>query len=51
MTVVLTAAVGDPTPLWELWDSVEIPPPLCMDFQRPDKKTAVAEHSSRFVKE
>lgn len=45
--------------LTELWKVMEIsgsartvrvtsPPPLCSDFEKPDKKQAIIEHRSRF---
>lgn len=48
MEYVLTSTLADPSEVWQLWAEVVIPPPLCSDFDRPDKSSAVASHTSRF---
>lgn len=49
--------------MWKkLWEIIEdgkkakvkeivAPPPLCSNFEKPDKKAAIAKHRSRFSKQ
>ncbi|KAJ8369542.1 hypothetical protein SKAU_G00095700 [Synaphobranchus kaupii] len=41
--------VENPEPYQELLQQVYVPPPLCSQYDRPDKSKAVARHTSRFA--
>jgi len=49
MDYLLTCTLADPSDAWQLWHQVEVPPPLCSTFDRPEMCDAIAAHSSRFI--
>ena len=49
MAYLLTCTLTDPSDAWQLWHQVEVPPPLCSTFDRPNMSDVIAAHSSRFV--
>ena len=51
MDFLLNRTLEDPTTIQEFWQSeVQIPPPLCSQFEHPDKLQAIQDHTSRFAK-
>jgi len=48
MDYLLENTMTDPSEVWELWQQVEVPPPLCSAFERPHIADAISAHTSRF---